>query len=153
LAWAEWPFVVAAWVLACCARPVAALIAVSVIAGLVALDLKLETSHAVGYAAWLANPIIAVTWLLYFGLLYPRVARFATLISAVTALGLTLSFLWVKDLPGPPPGVNVPDFEMMPIISYGIGYWLWVASAAILAAGMSADRLCFARKLTVIDES
>ena len=30
--------------------------------------------------------------------------------------------------------VNVPDFEMQPIISYGAGYWLWVVSAAILAA-------------------
>jgi hypothetical protein len=135
-----WPLVVAVWVFACMERPLAALIAVSVIAGLVALDLKLDTSRAAAYAAWLANPVIAITWLLYLRLLYLREVRFVALISAVAALGLTLSFLWVKELPGPPPGVNVPDFEMMPIISYGIGYWLWVASAAILAAGVSADR-------------
>jgi hypothetical protein len=59
-----WPLVLAAWVFACCKRPEVTLIAVSVIAWLVG-DLKSETSHAAGYAAWLANPIIALTWLLY----------------------------------------------------------------------------------------
>lgn len=87
--------------------------------------------------AWLANPVIAVTWILYL-----RDARFAALISAVTALGLTLCFLWVKYILGPgPEGVNVADFEMRPIISYGIGYWLWVASAAVLAAGVAAGNI------------
>jgi len=86
---------------------------------------------------WLANPIIATTWILYL-----RDARFAALISAVTALGLTLSFLWVKCILGPgPEGVNVADFEMRPIISYGIGYWLWVTSSAVLAAGVTAGNV------------
>jgi hypothetical protein len=144
-----WPLVVAAWGLACCKRPVATVIAVLVIAGLVAADLKSETSHAAGYSAWLANPIIALTWLLYLcGLSEPE-ERFVVLISAVTALGLTLSFLWARDLPVPPPyhGVNIPDFVMVSIVSYGIGYWLWVASAAILAAGVSAD-IFHLRKVT-----
>ncbi len=87
--------------------------------------------------AWLANPIVAVAWILYL-----RDVRFAALISAVTALGLTLSFLWVKYILGSgPQGVNVADFEMRPIISYGIGYWLWVASAAVLAAGVTAGNI------------
>ncbi|MCP3411656.1 hypothetical protein [Bradyrhizobium sp. CCGB01] len=83
---------------------------------------------------WLANPILAVAWVLY---LLDR--RRAALISAVTAFGLTLCFVWVKSVLGPgPEGVNVADFEMRPIISYGIGYWLWVASAAVLIAGIAA---------------
>jgi hypothetical protein len=116
-----WPLVVAAWVLACCKRPVATVIAVLVIAGLVATDLKSEASQAVGYSAWLANPIIAVTWLLYLSCFSEPEERFVVLTSAVTALGLTLSFLWARDFPVPPPGVNVPDFEMASIVSYGIG--------------------------------
>jgi hypothetical protein len=142
-----WPFVVAAWVLACCKRRVAAVIAALVAILCLVSVLVPEIRDTVLYAACLANPIIAVTWLLYL-----CDVRFAALISAVTALALTLSFLWVKDLPGPPPGVNVPDFEMFSIISYGIGYWLWVASAAILAAGVSADRFLL-RKKTYGDRS
>jgi hypothetical protein len=49
-----WPFVVAAWVFAFYRRSVATVIALSVIAGLVAIDLKSESSH--GYAAWLQTP-------------------------------------------------------------------------------------------------
>lgn len=83
---------------------------------------------------WLANPILVIAWILYL-----RDRRRAALISAVTALGLTLCFVWVKSALGPgPEGVNVADFEMRPIISYGIGYWLWVASAAMLVAGIVA---------------
>jgi hypothetical protein len=49
-------------------------------------------------------------------------------------LALTLSFLLVKTIPWVP-----KEGDFSPIISYGIGYWLWVASATILAVGMSAD--------------
>jgi hypothetical protein len=81
---------------------------------------------------WLANPILAVAWILYL-----RDRRWAALMSAITALGLTLCFVWVKSVLGPgPEGVNVADFEMRTIISYGIGYWLWVASAAAMVAGI-----------------
>jgi hypothetical protein len=140
-----WPLVFAAWVLACCKRPVAAVIAVLVAVGLAVLVLVYvmppEDRDTVLYAAWLANPILAVSWLLYF-----CDVRFAAVLSAVTAFGLTLSSLWVKYFPGPPKGVNVPDFEMQPIISYGTGYWLWVASAAIMAAGVSADTFLLRKK-------
>ena len=83
-----------------------------------------------GYAAWLANPGIAATWVLYLGDKKP-VAQ----ISAVISLVLTLSFLMVKEVPflGP------KQLDPVPIVSYGIGYWLWVASAAILASGTCAD--------------
>jgi hypothetical protein len=140
-----WPLVLAAWVLACCKRPVAAVIAVLVAVGLAVLGLVYvlpqEDRDTVLYDAWLANPIIAITWLLYLCDI-----RFAAMLSAVTAFGLTLSSLWVKYFPGPPIGVNVPDFEMQPIISYGTGYWPWVASAAIMAAGVSADTFLLRKK-------
>jgi hypothetical protein len=131
-----WPLVVAGWALACCKWRVAAVIA-ALVAGVLMLDYRDTGANA----AWLANPIIAVTWILYL-----RDVRFAALISAATALGLTMCFLWVKYIPGPADGLNVPDFEMHPIISYGIGYWLWVASAAVLVAGMSADKTLFLRQ-------
>jgi hypothetical protein len=140
-----WPLVVAAWVLACCKRPVAAVIAVLVAVGVAVLCLAYvlppEDRDTVLYAAWLANPILAVSWLLYL-----CDVRFAAVLSAVTAFGLTLSSLWVNYFPGPPKGVNVPDFEMQPIISYGTGYWLWVASAAIMAASLSADTFLLRKK-------
>ena len=136
-----WPLVVVAWVLACCKRPVGAVIAASV-AGALLVTGALTPECREGFAidvAWLANPIIAVTWVLHL-----RDVRFAALVSAVTALGLTLSFLWVKCILGPgEEGVNVADFLMRQIISYGIGYWLWVASAAVLAAGVTAGNMAF----------
>jgi hypothetical protein len=59
---------------------------------------------------------------------YLRDVRPAALISAVAALGLMLCSPFAKGVPGPgPEGVNVSDFETHPIISCGIGYWLWIA--------------------------
>jgi hypothetical protein len=129
-----WPLVVTAWVLACRKRFAAALI-VGLVVG--ALAWAYQDRSEPFNIAWLANPIIAVTWILYL-----RDARFAALVSAVTALGLTLCFLLAKGVPGPgPEGVNVADFETRAIISYGAGYWLWVASAAVLAAGVAAGNI------------
>jgi hypothetical protein len=86
---------------------------------------------------WMANPILVVTWILY---LCGR--RSVVLITAPMALGLTLCFLLVESVLGPgPEGVNVEDFEMRTIIAYGKGYWLWVASAAALVAGATADQI------------
>jgi hypothetical protein len=65
-------------------RSIAA-VALSVIAGLVAIDLKSESS--LGHAAWLANTTIAVAWLLYL-----RDAQFAAQISAVTAAWTHIEF-------------------------------------------------------------
>jgi hypothetical protein len=126
-----WPLVVAVWVLACCKRPFGTVI-LALVAG--ALTRGYQYQGEAFNIAWLANPIIAVTWILHL-----KDVRYASLISAVTALGLTLCFLWVKYVTGPgPEGVNVADFEMREIIFYGIGYWLWVASAAVLAVGITA---------------
>ena len=130
-----WPLIVTVWVLACRKRFAAA----ALIAGLAvgALTWGYHDRSEAFIIAWLANPIIAVTWISYL-----RDARFAALISAMTALGLTLCFLLAKGVPGPgPEGVNVADFETRAIISYGIGYWLWIASTAVLAIGVAAGNI------------
>ena len=129
-----WPLVIAVWVFACYKMPLAVAIG-ALVAG--ALMWGYQDPGEAFNIAWLANPIVAVTWIFYL-----RDARFAALISAMTALGLTLCFLWVKCITGPgPEGVNVADFEMRQIIFYGIGYWLWVASAAVLAVGVTAGNI------------
>jgi hypothetical protein len=131
-----WPSIVAAWVFACKEWRIAAAIAALFTIGLISITPFLEPfSYAggLGYAAWLANPGIAITWILYL-----RDKQLAALISAIISVGLTLSFLWVQEGP-----FGFKQLDAVPIISYGIGYWLWVASAAILAAGMSADIFLF----------
>ena|SRR5215471_198231 len=86
---------------------------------------------------WLANPIMVVAWIRYL-----RGRWSAAWTSSLFALGLTLSFLLVESLLGPgPEGVNVEDFEMREIVSYGIGYWLWVASAAVLVVGVTVGNV------------
>jgi hypothetical protein len=85
-----------------------------------------------GYAAWFANPVIVAVWFLYLGDKRP-----AALILAALALGLMLTFLLVTDVP------LSDKLTPVEIISYGTGYWLWIASAGILAAGASAEMLLF----------
>ena len=121
--------IIAGWVCACARWHVAALICASSSIGVVAIFHEQVLPNA-GYAAWLANPIIVVAWFFYL-----RDKRSAALISAVLALGLTLTFLWVADVP------LSDKLSPVTIISYGSGYWLWIASAGILAAGVSVNLL------------
>ena len=81
------------------------------------------------YVAWFANPLILATWHLYL-----RNAQVPSLVSAVLGLALALSFLLVETIPHFP-----RDGFFGSIYSYGIGYWLWIASAAILVVGMSTE--------------
>src|SRR5262249_6314970 len=74
-----------------------------------------------GIAGWLANPAIGLSWFYYL-----RGSIHASLISAGIALVLMLSFLRVE---GVPFGLKQ---DVVPILSHGEGYWLWVASAAIM---------------------
>ena len=130
------PSIIAAWLFACKKRRVAAAIAALLAVSLISISLNSahpDSDSISYYAAWLANPIIVVTWGLHL-----RNARPAAPISAVLGFALALSFLLVKTIPGSP---RESDFGL--IISHGIGYWLWVASAAILAAGTSADIFLF----------
>ncbi|MES5488337.1 hypothetical protein QMZ05_36825 [Bradyrhizobium sp. INPA03-11B] len=121
--------ILAGWLCACARWYLAALIcafsSIAVVAGF-----HEQLLPNAGYAAWLANPIIATAWFLYLA-----DKRSAALISAVLALGLTLTFLGVATVP------LSDKFSELEIISYGSGYWLWIASAAILVAGVSAHNL------------
>jgi hypothetical protein len=126
--------IIAAWVCACAERRVAAVIwAIAGIGVPAILSIFLRvTPNNAGYVAWLANPIIVATWFLYLDGKRP-----AALISAVLALGLTLAFLSVAEVP------LSEKLTPVEIISYGAGYWLWIASAAILVAGVSADAFLY----------
>lgn len=87
-----------------------------------------------GMAAWLANPMLGYAWIL---VLANR--RRASLIFGLIALGLMLSALSIDEVPF---GAKQSD---VPILSWTSGYWLWVASAAILVAGIAGDMLFFGR--------
>jgi hypothetical protein len=131
-----WPSIVASWVFACKKWRIAAAIAGLCTIGLVSISPTLGPigyPGSLGYAAWLANPVIAIAWILYLGDKQP-----SALISAIVSLGLTLSFLWIQEGPF---GLKLHD--AVPIVSYGIGYWLWVASAALLASGACAGIFLF----------
>jgi hypothetical protein len=92
----------------------------------------LSLSSNAGYAAWFANPMIVAVWFLYLG-----GKRLAALIFAALALGLTLTFLRVAEVP------LSDKLTPVEVIAYGTGYWLWIVSAGILVAGLSADMLLF----------
>jgi hypothetical protein len=83
---------------------------------------------SLGLAAWLANPVIAIAWLFYLAN-----HRRTSLILATIALVLTLSFLFVGEVPF---GLKNGD---VPIVSHGAGFWLWVASPAVLAVGICVE--------------
>jgi hypothetical protein len=97
------------------------------------MSVEVDATGAGGYAAWIANPIIMIAWFLYL-----CDKRSAALTSAVFALGLTLTFLRAAEVP------LSDKLTPVNIVSYGTGYWLWIASAAILTAGVSAEAFLFA---------
>lgn len=78
-----------------------------------------------GIFAWLANPLLLLSWVLaYAG--RPRPA----LISALCAILAAASFLLVRSVPTNESGTVVQ------VTGYGLGYWLWLLS--ILAACFAA---------------
>ena len=123
--------IIAGWVCACARWRVAALICASASIGVIGIFHEQVLPNA-GYVAWLANPIIVAAWFIYLGN-----RRSSALISAVLALGLTLTFLGVAEVP------LSPKLGDVKIVSYGTGYWLWIASAGILVAGVSVNLLLY----------
>lgn len=85
-------------------------------------------TRALAMASWLANPMIALSW----GFLLGGQSRWA-LWSALSALVLVVSFLTLGEVPG---GLKM---ETVPILIYGLGYWLWMASAAVMALGVGFE--------------
>jgi hypothetical protein len=85
-------------------------------------------TRALAIGSWLANPMIALSWVF---LLSGR-SRWAFW-SALGALVLILSFLTLGEVPA---GLKLAD---VPIVSYGLGYWLWMASAAVMVLGVGGE--------------
>lgn len=76
-----------------------------------------------GIVAWLANPALLLAWIFTFS----RYRRVEAIVCSVAALGLALSFLAVKEIPG--------DNGSAKIISYALGYWLWIGSIVMSCVG------------------
>lgn len=72
--------------------------------------------------SWFANPIVVITWICLFVSRY----RVATYLGAVAVL-LSVSFLFGKK-------AHINSFDADDIISYGVGYWLWIASIGMAFA-------------------
>jgi hypothetical protein len=87
-----------------------------------------------GTFAWLANPLLFGSWVLLAMSKY-RVAFYLSL----GALLFAVSFLLHSEV------ISSTKPSYSKIVGYGIGYWLWIASALILAVG--AGVLSFRSKL------
>jgi hypothetical protein len=99
------------------------------IAGFLTTVLMLAVG-TLGWSAWLANPVLASAWVLA---LADR--RRGALVAGLIALVWMLSALQIDRVPL---GLKNED---VPILAWSAGYWLWVASAAILVAGISVGML------------
>lgn len=75
--------------------------------------------------AWLANPALAIAWVL-MGLRRSGLAAFAL---TVASLGLALSFLYHQRIMTDEAG------NYARITGYGAGYWLWIASMVVALIG------------------
>lgn len=78
-----------------------------------------------GMVAWLANPALLVAWIFTFS----RYRRVEAIVCALAALGFALSFLSVKEMDVDEAGHSAK------IISYGLGYWLWIGSIVMACVG------------------
>lgn len=74
-----------------------------------------------GGTAWLANPLLFLGWILFF-----FKQPVFSLLCSVGAIALMFSFLFVDFVIAS----EAPTYAR--VIGYGIGYWLWIASAASL---------------------
>jgi hypothetical protein len=77
-----------------------------------------------GTIAWLANPAMLTAWILFYYERYRRSAAFALIAAA-----LMLSFLFTRSVIDS----EAPTFSR--VTGYGLGYWLWLASALGLLGG------------------
>jgi hypothetical protein len=73
--------------------------------------------------AWLANPFLITSWIVIYR--NPKLSLRASILATIFAL----SFLFFKNVMDNEGGVPVP------IVSYLLGYWLWLASSFVMLAG------------------
>ena len=78
----------------------------------------------VGVFAWLANPLLVLSWMLCL-----RGKHGAALIVSTAAVLFALSFLLHSTIVAD----EAPTYKA--VTGYGVGYWLWLASMLIMAAG------------------
>ena len=79
---------------------------------------------ASGTLAWLANPTLLLAWILSLSKKHSL-----SLLAAIVALLLMVSFLFQASVISS----EAPTYSR--IVGYGVGFWLWVGSAAVQALG------------------
>ena len=88
----------------------------------------LMTDAGSANSTWFANPLLFVGWL---GMLKPfrryNPGKIIAALAGYAALALTVSFYFAETVVSNEGGIA------QPITGYGLGYWLWVASAAAFA--------------------
>ena len=78
-----------------------------------------------GIWAWLANPALLGAWIS----VWSRRTRPLALLCSLAALGFALTFLGQKEMDVDEAGNHAK------IISYGAGYWVWIASIGVMILG------------------
>jgi hypothetical protein len=79
-----------------------------------------------GYFEWIANPLLLYSWIAGF-----RGRRYQAAVSATIAFVFTVFFLFRSTM-------SYPLYErepIVPIVGHGLGYWLWMLSAATMVIG------------------
>lgn len=89
-----------------------------------------------GQFAWFANPVLLLAWV-WLWRSDPR-CRGRDLKLALVALGLALSFLLHSTTFN---GIGFTENRPpVPIVGYGLGYWLWLGSIAVVVFGSLVTR-------------
>lgn len=88
-----------------------------------------EVDYTIGATfSWLANPALLIAWLTY------RESKTTSLIFTSLSLATMLSFLMFDEV------LDNEAGYYSKIITYKAGYWLWLSSSAVLAAGAVLKR-------------
>jgi hypothetical protein len=75
------------------------------------------------YFTWLANPLLLVSWVLL------AISKYRAAFNvSLGALLLAMSFLLHSEM-------VTGGSDSTRIVGYGMGYWLWIASALVLVVG------------------
>jgi hypothetical protein len=72
---------------------------------------------------WLANPLLLGSWSLF------KKKPNVSFILSIAAFVLMLSFLWVDEI------IDNDGTTTTKVVSYGLGYWLWVLSSFSMIIG------------------
>jgi hypothetical protein len=73
--------------------------------------------------SWLANPLLFISWFSF------RKKPFKAVITGMISVVLMLSFLFFKQI------ISDEAGNYSTIVSYQLGYWLWLLSGGIMSAG------------------